>query len=692
MHLGPDIEPQTHAVEGEIADLPAAFGLVKKELEIDTSLFGMGYERFNHPSLSPFASIFDGHVEPTKKLRRLRVCDLGKESPKKIDKTLSAPPIEIFPGLSERTLGEVLEIKHGVSPPDNALVFRLLSRGERLSFLCPLEVLNRRDESSDDLHRRLLLRLLGGDRKSDPKNQRDACRACHACAEPKLGRRPFRVYSGPPPSVGSHARGHLSLRRTMLSTLAMLLTKRRCTARPPFRRLGVLALAFFLLAAKDTDALERVSLKEALRWAETAHPDLAQDRAALRSAEADLARARAGRYPRGEFRSVFGIVNGAEVGEVPSGLPEELAPLFSEDDADDPLNNLGPFVQNTLTLTVPLYTFGKIGNGVEAAASGVEARENDMARRAVSLQVELKRIFYGYQLATALLDTFREVEANFKNAALRAEERLEEGEGEVSQADVLKLQVAAQGIGRRVLRLARQRQVSLLAFRRAVGRPLEAPIVPAGDDIRPVEVDLPNEESLVALVTDLPALRAAEAGLQAKEASVRRAESQLFPDFFLGVRAEVNWAENRDNIRNPFLLDPFNLIRGGPFLGLRWELDIAAKLALKKKAEAELEEQRARVAQARVGLPLAIRRAYLSYEEKRQALELSTKSRKAGRALSFLSAANLRIGIGEPAAILEAYGLYARTAGEYAESVFAYNMAVAELAAAVGKPLERELL
>lgn len=451
---------------------------------------------------------------------------------------------------------------------------------------------------------------------------------------------------------------------------------------------GLLATPLLIAAGGQPVELERIGLGEAILRAEKAHPDLALPLARIEGARADVEVARAGRYPGGELRSIFGLVNGARVGEVPDGLPSELAPLFSEDRADDPFNDIGPFSQNSLRITQPLYTFGKIDQGVAAAEAGLAARRAALEEERARIRLEVTQTYYGYQLAAQLTTTFREVEENFREAVTQAEARLDEAEGRVTQADVLELRIAANQIRRRVFELERQAQVSLLAFRRALGEPLDAPLAPAEDRIRPVEIGgLLDLESLEARALTGPAWRAALLGLEARQQAVLATERLLFPDFFLGVQIDVNWAGNRDDLQNPFLVDRFNLLQGGPFFGLIWNLDFATELAELTKARAQAAEERARLEQARSGLPLKARRAHAKLVEATKSLKTARESRKAGRALSFLTTTNFRLGIGGAEVILRAYGLYARTLGEYYQAVFELNVAAAELREAVGRPI-----
>ncbi|MEM6273599.1 MAG: TolC family protein [Myxococcota bacterium] len=430
---------------------------------------------------------------------------------------------------------------------------------------------------------------------------------------------------------------------------------------------------------------EIVDLATALTRASERHPDLRVPRADLGQVQAQVQRARAGRWPKGEIVSLFGVVNGAEVGETPDGLPADLAPLFSPDDQDDVLNDLGFFTRNELRLTQPIYTFGKISNGIEAAKHGVQAQRAEFVRRQQQVALELKRIYYGYKLAASVGKVLREGEQGFAEATEKARARMESGE--VEQSAVLRLEIARNKLRRRVLQVDRQQAMALLAFRRAIGAPLDSGTRPDETPLKPVE--LVGTSSDARLVETLPAFKAAQLGVRSRQSALEVAKAKLYPDLFVGVRALWAWAPSRDDIANPFLFDQFNILQGGPFLGVRWNLDLATLQAEVALARAEQGKVEARLEQARSGLPLAIERAQLSVNESRAALDLARSTRKAGRALSLLAATNFSIGLGEPKEVLESLGTYVESATEFQRAVFDYNMAVAELSEVTGREMAR---
>lgn len=434
-------------------------------------------------------------------------------------------------------------------------------------------------------------------------------------------------------------------------------------------------------------ALQPIPLSKALVKAREAHPDLGPQRARVQLAEARRLRARNGRLPQGELTTVFGVVNGAQVGDVPDGLPQELAPLFSDDDVNDLFNDLNFFLRAELRVNQPLLTFGKIQNGLQAAELGIEAEAAELERQVGQVELEVKRIYYGYQLTQEIERVLKDVEEAFATASSRAREAVEAGR--LTQDKLIRLELGLTRTRQQLVGLHKRSEEALFAFRRATGQALTSSVAPEGR-LRPVKTAL-RPEQVRQPIDALPAVRAAQLGAEARARDVDRAKANFRPDLFASFFVQAAWAPGRDDLTNQFLFDPFNIIRAGPVLGLNWDVDFGKHDAELKIARARAAEVEAKLARARTGVPLAIERALLAYEEKGELLKLARKARRNGRALSFLALANNEIGLGAPQEIMESLGDYAQAATGYARAVMDYNMAVAELSRALGVELDPSL-
>ena len=70
------------------------------------------------------------------------------------------------------------------------------------------------------------------------------------------------------------------------------------------------------------------------------------------------------------------------------------------------LGNLQPFVGYGISGVVPLYTFGKIETAREAAEANVRVSEWDMEKWRQSMRMDVRRAYYGVQLARDAHEVF----------------------------------------------------------------------------------------------------------------------------------------------------------------------------------------------------------------------------------------------------------------------------------------------
>jgi outer membrane protein TolC len=458
------------------------------------------------------------------------------------------------------------------------------------------------------------------------------------------------------------------------------------------RRACTLALAWLLaspVSARPStgNKVEQLDLRASLLRALKSHPDLGVPRADIQQAQADLQRARAGRFPRGEIVSTGGLISGAKRGNAPGNLPSELDPLFSPDKTTD-LDDLGPFVRVDIQLEQPIYTFGKLDLGVAAARDGLAARRAALRQQRAETILEVKRLFYAYQLTRELLRLLREIHADFAEAVEKAEERLTAEEGTVTQADVLKLKLGLARMTRQILTLEQQQRAALAGYRRSLGLPADANVQPADAPLQPVQVArLPALSRLEKVAFERPEWRSVEMGLKSRDKRVELARRKWYPDIFVAGLLRYAYAPGRADITNPFLYDPYNMLEGGLFVGVRQGLDFAVTAAEIEQADAEAARLRAQQHAARLGLPVEIRNAYFEYRERAEALKVAQQERQQSRALAAITLANFRLGLGEARDVLEALGFYAAGGSEFHRAVHDYNLAVARLSRALGREI-----
>lgn len=448
-------------------------------------------------------------------------------------------------------------------------------------------------------------------------------------------------------------------------------------------KLALIVLVFFFFSGGKSSAAEeegettslKLTLVECIKRAIENHPSVQEVKWEVALRESDLQQAKAGAYPTGEFTSVFGAVNDAK-GSVAGNRPIRTGSI----------DEIGPFVRFEGQFVYPLYTWGKITNGITAATKGVEQEFANVAQKKTEAAREVKEFYYTLQYTQQVKSLLGDVRDGFQKAVTTADERLKSSKGSISQLDVLNLKIGYAGVAKEVGKLDNGIELTKAALLRVMGLPQTVQFTPAESALTPQPAQLKDFDYYVQrLFKNRPEWNRLLLGIQAKEAELALTKSDYFPTFFLAVPIRYGYAPGRSRQTNPFIFDNFNFAFAGPVLGLRWNFDINGTAAKVARSEAELMKLQTQRKTAENSFPVEVKEAYLNVQEAKERVKITDDGRKAGRALVALSTANFELGIGEPQDIFLGLGNYTRAANDYYEAVRDYNIALAKLSLVVGE-------
>ena len=104
------------------------------------------------------------------------------------------------------------------------------------------------------------------------------------------------------------------------------------------------------------------------------------------------------------------------------------------------LGNLQPFLGYGISGVVPLYTFGKIETAREAAEANVRVSEWDMEKWRQSMRMDVRRAYYGVQLARDAREVFTDAIDRLDKAIQGITEKLAKADPNVTDVDRLRLE------------------------------------------------------------------------------------------------------------------------------------------------------------------------------------------------------------------------------------------------------------
>jgi len=419
-----------------------------------------------------------------------------------------------------------------------------------------------------------------------------------------------------------------------------------------------------------TEVRRAVNLRQCLELAERHFPKVSQARARL---HAKRAQAREARYaPFSEFTATGGLVLAPTV---------RGTALYSPDTDQALSSNMALAWQAGLQGVVPLYTFGKIQNGWDAADAQEKLGEHDLKKEANELRLNVRKAYYGALLARDALALIHEAKHKVDAILERMTKDVAEGNGD--DIELLKLKVHRSDLLGKESEVRRQQAAALsgLKFLTGIRGELKLPAEP----LRPAQHQLGAlDRYLAAARLYRPEINMARAGLAARRALLRLEQSRRFPDVALGMNAKWAYAPEVVDQTNPFVRDDGNYLHYGIGLVVRYKLDFLSRSATIDRARADVEEVSASEQLALGGIAQQVEEAFADVTESKRQLAICRDATQLTKQWLIKVQQGIDVGTMDEQDIVEPAKEYALKRFAELSAIFTYDVALAKLAEVTG--------
>jgi outer membrane protein len=381
------------------------------------------------------------------------------------------------------------------------------------------------------------------------------------------------------------------------------------------------------------------------------------------------------RWPQLDTTVMGGVIPKARLPLVPAGGPGHE--LFYPDPKDK-LHGVAIFGRMDFSVVQPLYTFGKIAYREEAAARNIKVKEAGVDAKKGEVIYQVSQAYYGLILAEQGKEAVKDARTYLSDTRERITRMLNINSPNVKESDRYRL---ASYEGALEKYAAEAEEGSKVAY-----KALKA-LTNSSQEFR-VPQDLPNPSTppgrldyYVRQAVELrPEFTQLKEGLVARQLLVDAAKADRYPSFFLAVVGQLAGAgPGRRYNPDPYVVDYFNDNGALPFVGARWHFDFGIMKAKIGQAQAELNQLKYTERTALMGIPVEVAQDYGKVQESYKGSVGMEKAYVNARRWLVTSFSNFDMGLGKMDDIFQAFERYGSFRGDYLQTLYDYNLAVAKL-------------
>jgi outer membrane protein, multidrug efflux system len=453
--------------------------------------------------------------------------------------------------------------------------------------------------------------------------------------------------------------------------------------RPRFFLFTLLSLLVLPKVSPPVAEARTFTLPELLDLARKGNAGVAAAALATQRIEAQLSEANRSWLPTGSFLSMIAPVPRIQCFNTAGVNDNEYC--VNTDVKEVSTKFKGIFTRTELNLVQPLFTFGKISAGKEAAKRGVAASKSQEVGVAADLGLNVRKAYYGIKLARAVLGTFDEGFGYLDDAQKEIEKNLKEGTGTATQTDLLRLRTVRAELDVRRLETERLGGDAHAGLRALLGAEAPANLEIDDEELAPLEVpDRPLTHYQDEARVHRPEVHALDNLVAAKRSLADLERRKQYPDLVLLGSATYARATSVDDPQNAFYNDPFNVAAVGMAAAVRLPLDLGVRNARAAQAQADADETELRRREALAGVRFEVQRAFNALTEARKRVTVVKSGERAAKAWITALAQNLAAGLAETKDFADALVAFFQFRVRVLQAAFDFNIAAATMARTTG--------
>lgn len=440
-----------------------------------------------------------------------------------------------------------------------------------------------------------------------------------------------------------------------------------------FKKCILFSLILFLIPAWVL-AQDVLSLDRACELAREHSPQIAAQRYAVESAEAQLSEAKYYWTPKFELKSAFGP------------MPKVTDITDSESDIwDNFLDSWGFTTKNTLSFWIPLFTSTKVYHTHELAKIGLRVEELRAQNEVLNVEYDVSRAYIGLQLAIAAGDVIREAEEYVERIQNEYTAMMEKGNDAVKETDQYRIDIARANLLRLKNEISSKRDYAERAL--SVHTGLSLPIAVEEMNFDRERVVLKKSEEIQELAHQFRGdLKLLDEAQNAADLKAKIEWLNWWPDLVLAGEYSYKFSNAVPKFEktNFYIKDGYNGNSFGIGFVLKWNLDPVRQVFKVRQADAQADRVHAQRDLAIAGIALEVSEQYQKTANCLANIEITYNSRRAAKRFLTHALLEYEVGEGKVDEMISALQTYIEQRSMYLQSLHDYRVALVKLQKVVG--------
>lgn len=326
-------------------------------------------------------------------------------------------------------------------------------------------------------------------------------------------------------------------------------------------------------------------------------------------------------------------------------------------------------------MVMPIFTFGKIWNGLDASKAQIELKKAESEIGENKVRKEASMYYWSWVMVNEILSFIEPAVSQIDKAEEKLKEMLYEEKEGVKQKDLIKLRIEKEKIAYQLKKLQLQRDTLKNVIDTVLGNDWEL-----ADTVMSVPAYGKTYDDIVDFTFNSgPYAKMIGSGLTAYEHLYHLEICRLLPDFGIVGNFSYKYTSSVYEKNYPYPDSPYNGWDGEIGVGLSISLNFLEQGRNVQKAKAEWNAFKSQANFLKKTYPLQIKEKYNSLISLQSQIEHTGKARKYAKGWMTTEFSNYESGLNSPNDLIDAVKLYFENELLYIQSVFDYNMKIEEI-------------